>query len=265
MIRKLVLFDIDSTLIDHTTTPSSIPGATIEAIRQLKNCGHHVGLATGRSKVHSDFIMKKLDMNVAVSFGGHMVEVNNHIIFKEAIHKEEAIALLKDVKHSLYPAVAMNEDTIYVKDFLGTVKRQMSNRKRCIYGEPLAGDVSTFKKLDYHHREYFSMMLFKKKIHNEHQFKHLDFNAWGNEGFEIYAKGVSKYSGIKILAKNLHIKMEDVVVFGDGYNDIQMLKNIKSSVAVGNGVDAAKDAASYVCPPINEGGILVACKKLELI
>jgi len=194
-----------------------------------------------------------------------MVEIGNNVIYKEALNVAEVSLLLEDVKYSLYPAVAMDEETIYIKDFLGSVKRQMLNKKRTLIGEPHVIDITPHKKLDFVQREYFSVMLFRKKIPHPERFKLLDFNAWGNQGFEVYAKGISKYSGILVLAQALNIGREDIVVFGDSYNDLEMLKSIKHSVAVGNAVDAAKKVASYVCPPINEGGILIACRKLELI
>ncbi len=109
------------------------------------------------------------------------------------------------------------------------------------------------------------MMIFGRKIKNADQYKKLDFNPWGDQGYEVYAKGVSKLSGIHLLADRLGIAMDDVYVFGDNYNDIHMLKNIKHSVAVGNGVSEAKEAASYVCPPISKGGILTACYDLGLL
>ncbi len=52
---------------------------------------------------------------------------------------------------------------------------------------------------------------------------------------------------------------------GDSYNDLHMLKHIENSVAVGNGVKEAKEVASYVSPPISEGGILTACYHLGLL
>ena len=59
--------------------------------------------------------------------------------------------------------------------------------------------------------------------------------------------------------------MNQVYVFGDSYNDLHMLEHIKNSVAVGNGVKEAKAVASYVSPPISEGGILTACYHLGLL
>ncbi len=52
----------------------------------------------------------------------------------------------------------------------------------------------------------------------------------GDQGYEVYAKGVSKLSGIHLLADRLGIAMDDVYVFGDNYNDIHMLR-ISHSVA----------------------------------
>lgn len=264
MNKKLVLFDIDSTLIDHTTIPSSIPCETEEAISRLKKNGHIVGLATGRGNLHSDFIMSQLDLDVAVTFGGHRVEAFDQVIYQKYLDQEEALHLLKAYRYSFAPSVAMDEKHIFLKDFFGLVKRQMNDNRRLIPGEPMITKITPFTRLDYKHRSYLSMMVFSKTIKDRHQYKNLDFNPWGDQGFEVYAKDISKYSGIVVLAEYLNIHLDDVIVFGDSYNDLVMLKNVKNSIAVGNGVDAAKKVASQVCPPINEGGILKACVAMEL-
>lgn len=264
MNKKLVLFDIDSTLIDHTTIPSSIPKETAEAISKLKKNGHIVGLATGRGNLHSDFIMSRLELDVAVTFGGHRVEAFNEVIYQKYLDREEAMQLLKAFRFSLAPSVAMDESHIFLKDLFGVVKRQMNDSRRLIPGEPMITEITPFTKLDYKHRNYLSMMVFSKVIKNMDHYKNLDFNPWGDQGFEVYAKDVSKYSGIVVLAEHLKINLDDVIVFGDSYNDLVMLKNVKNSIAVGNGVDEAKKAASHVCPPINEGGILKACFDMGL-
>lgn len=265
MNKKLVLFDIDSTLIDHSTVPSSIPSQTVEAIIQLKEKGHIVGLATGRGNLHSQFIMDTLNLDVAVTFGGHRVEAFKKVVYQQYLDEEEALRLLKEYRFSPAPSVAMDESRIFVKDFFGLVKKQMNDTKRLVVGEPDITQITPFTKIRYKKMHYLSMMVFSKTIKNLEHYTKLDFNPWGDQGFEVYAKDVSKYSGIVILAEHLNISLDDVIVFGDSYNDLVMLKNVKHSIAVGNGVDVAKKAASRVCPPINEGGILKACCELGLV
>ena len=49
MDKKILFFDVDSTLYSHKT--NSVPLSTIEAIKQAKKNGHIIVLATGRSKL----------------------------------------------------------------------------------------------------------------------------------------------------------------------------------------------------------------------
>lgn len=265
-MNKLILFDVDSTLIDHSTTRSSIPEATMKAITLLKAKGYHVGIATGRSYAHLKHIMKVLDMDTAVCFSGHMVVHENEIIHEQPLHKEETHKLLKRLNRSFYPIVCFDDHHIYVKDFFGRVKKELYKQENTLIGEPHISELTPMVKLDLSvDRDYYGIMIFRPKMKNLDAYKHLDFNPWGHLGYEVYNKGVSKYWGIRYLADYLKVDMDDVYVFGDNYNDIHMLTHVKNSVAVGNGVKEAKEVASYVSPPISDGGILTACIELGLV
>lgn len=265
MTKKLILFDVDDTIIDHSTSKSTIPEKTKYAISELQARGHYVGLATGRSSAHIRHIMELLNMTSAVSFGGHLVVCEGREIFRQTLDQDEIALVLRDVFRTIFPAACLDEHNIYIKDLFGRVKHALYNEENVLIGEELVTDHTPLKKLDKQPRDYLSMMVFRTGLKKPERFKKLDFNPWGNKGYEIYSKGISKLSGIKVLAKELEVSMDDVYVFGDNYNDIEMLKNIKHSVAVGNGVKEAKKVASYVAPPINEGGILTACIELGLL
>lgn len=60
----------------------------------------------------------------------------------------------------------------------------------------------------------------------------------------------------------LHIKKEDTLAVGDNMNDIDMLQNAGTGVAVANAFDEVKDVASYVTTKsVNEGGFAEAIRK----
>lgn len=265
MSRKLILFDVDNTLIDHSKTQSEIPKETIEAVKRLQEEGHVTGLATGRSFAHMQDVMNMLNMTCCVCFGGHVVIEDNKEIYKEYLDTKQVNQLLKTIYRSFYPAMAIDENFIYVKDFLGKVKKAMYHEFNTIKGESFIGDITPMVPLGLKKRKYLSMMVFRKKIRHPEKYSKLDFNPWGKEGYEVYAKGVSKYSGIQVLAKHLEIEEKNIYVFGDSYNDLHMLAHFTNSVAVGNGVEEAKKVASYVSPPIDQGGILTACYELGLL
>ena len=59
--------------------------------------------------------------------------------------------------------------------------------------------------------------------------------------------------------------MADVMAFGDGLNDVEMLSEVGFGVAMGNGEQAAKEAAKYVCPGVDEDGVLRGLQDLGVI
>lgn len=265
MTKKLVLFDVDDTIIDHSAARSEIPEKTIKAIKGLKDKGHYVGIATGRSLAHIKHIMEVLDIHMAVCYGGHLVILNDKEIFRQVIDVKEINRLVKRMYRSIYPMICFDQDHIYVKDFFGRLKREMYKEENTIEGEERIGNITPMIKLDRKEREYLTVMVFTPKLSKMESYKNLDFNPWGKLGYEVYSKGISKYSGIKVLAKALEISLDHVYAFGDNYNDIHMLTHVVNSVAVGNGVQEVKDVASYISPPISEGGIMTACLELGLL
>ena len=55
------------------------------------------------------------------------------------------------------------------------------------------------------------------------------------------------------------------MAFGDGGNDIDMLKHVGYGVAMGNAADDVKQAADYVTTEIDNDGIAHALKHFGLI
>lgn len=67
-----------------------------------------------------------------------------------------------------------------------------------------------------------------------------------NDGFELLAPNVSKWSAIKSLLREYRMSPNEVVAIGDGPNDIEMLRHVGTGVAMGNASENVKDAADFV-------------------
>lgn len=81
---------------------------------------------------------------------------------------------------------------------------------------------------------------------------------------EINAAGVNKGTGLVRLGKYLGIRREEIMAFGDGDNDIEMLREAGFGVAMANGVQEVKDAADYVTLSNEEEGVAAAIEKFVL-
>ena len=64
--------------------------------------------------------------------------------------------------------------------------------------------------------------------------------------------------------KPANIDLKDTIAFGDGNNDVSMLKLVHCGIAMGNGTEEAKQAADFVTDSIFEDGIYKALIQLNL-
>lgn len=79
---------------------------------------------------------------------------------------------------------------------------------------------------------------------------------------EISAAGVTKSAGLGMLAEHLGMTRADVMAFGDGDNDVEMLEWAGRSWAVANAVPAARAAAGAIAPSNAEDGVAQVIESL---
>lgn len=71
----------------------------------------------------------------------------------------------------------------------------------------------------------------------------------------IMKKNATKSNGIIFLAQSYGINIDDVICFGDDYNDIDMLTLCGTGICMANGVQKAKDVADVLCDTNENDGV----------
>lgn len=79
---------------------------------------------------------------------------------------------------------------------------------------------------------------------------------------QAVSRDVGKYTAIEKIRTRLGLRKDEIAVFGDDVNDIEMLKNCPNGVAMGNAVPAVKQAAAHVTRSNDEDGIAYAIREL---
>ena len=82
---------------------------------------------------------------------------------------------------------------------------------------------------------------------------------------DVSVYGFDKGDGIIQVAKALNVPIENTYAFGDGINDICMLKKAGHGIAMGNAHNETKQAAEYITSSIDEDGIMNGLKHYGLI
>lgn len=256
-MKKIVFFDIDGTLLDHE---KQLPSSTKKAITLLKENGVFVAIATGRAPFMFTSLKKELDIDSYVSFNGQFVVFENEVIYKNPLNHSELEKFLQDTNNNEHPLVFMNELTMkstieyhpYIESSMGSLLFPHPDEDKSFYA----------------HNEIYQSLLFCKvddeRLYFEN-FPEFDFIRWHPYSVDVLPKGGSKAEGIKQMIDRLGFDLKDVYAFGDGLNDLEMLKAVGTGVAMGNAVPEAKANANLVTSDVSKDGIWNGLKQLQLI
>lgn len=97
------------------------------------------------------------------------------------------------------------------------------------------------------------------------QLKNCKTMRWCDLFVDVIPKDGGKPEGIKKICEHYGIKQEEIMAFGDGENDCQMLKYAKIGIAMGNASEKVKSCADYVTDDVDENGIENALKHFGII
>ncbi|SMQ63801.1 hypothetical protein SAMN05444673_0893 [Bacillus sp. OV166] len=258
MTQKLIFFDIDGTLFDYD---KRLPKSTKQAIQALKEKGHEVAIATGRAPFMFEELRKELDIQTFVSINGQYVVSNGEAIYTNPINKQDLHSLIDTADLNNHPIVFMDHEDMkanvphhkYIVNSINSLKIEKFPTH----------DPEYFKN-----REIYQCLLFcqkREELVYQNEFKAFDFVRWHSVSVDVVPSGGSKAKGIEKIKEKLGIEKENVIAFGDGLNDIEMLTAIETSVAMGNGHELAKKAAKYITKPVDQDGILHGLRMVGLL
>lgn len=263
-MNKLFFFDIDGTLIECESGIYEIQKSTMDAMDQLKKNGHDVFLATGRCKCFIVDGVMKYPFSGYVTCNGACVEYKNKIVYKkvvptEAIQKthdfckERNMAYYFEGNDCIYILNKNNPRHIEFKDKWGM-------KDSIIVDEYDIADIET----------YIGMIVVnseddvKPMIDTLSPYFHIQRHQFGLS-FDLTLKGESKAKGIKKLTEALESDMSCTVAFGDGRNDIEMIKEVGLGIAMGNAAKETKAVSDYVTDNADKEGIVKALKHFSFI
>ncbi|GIN19095.1 Cof-type HAD-IIB family hydrolase [Siminovitchia fordii] len=255
-MKKIVFFDIDGTLLDED---KNLPPSAKEAVHTLQENGIYTAIATGRAPFMITSLLKELNINSYVCFNGQYVVFENEVIAANPINSEVLKDVEKVANYHEHALVYMNEATLKTNTKNSERVRKSLSTLKLAYPDY---DPDFYTKKD-----IYQALLFTKE--NEAGYlssiQEVSFIRWHELSLDIVPKGGSKARGIQQLIGRLGFKMEDVYAFGDGMNDIEMLREVGTGIAMGNAHDAVKEHADFVTTDVEYDGIVNGLKEVGLL
>lgn len=254
---KAIFFDVDGTLLSHRT--GKVPQSTIDAIHEVQQNGIKAIICTGR-------ILSELEglPVMQIPFDGYLT-LNGNLCFDEKkqffagneIAPAEVEILVRIFKASKIPFVLNGIENRYINYVDDVVINTQAITKGTI---PDIGE--------YHGEKIYQCLAFvadKERLMLEDMLDECSITSWNDTGIDIISKHGGKAQGIEKFINHYHLRRGETMAFGDGQNDMEMLRYADIGVAMGNAGDAVKKAADYVTSDIDEDGIANALRHFQLI
>jgi Cof subfamily protein (haloacid dehalogenase superfamily) len=259
---RLVALDIDGTLLKWVegagATYEEVSPAVYDSVHRAIGDGAHVVLASGRSPHGMTRIADLLDLHHEERDRLWVVASNGAVVFRyppiEVVHEETfdaAPAVAAVLEHHPEALVAVEERGVGYRvnnhfpsgelsgDMIITEVDELVRGpvSRVIIRDPAATAddfVALASKLGLHGTDYV-----------------VGWTAW----LDLTPVGVSKASGLAMVAEELGVAQDDVLAIGDGRNDVEMLRWSARGVAMGQAIEEVQEAADHVTGSVYDDGV----------
>lgn len=255
---KAAFFDVDGTLFSHRT--GQIPASTKQAFKELHAAGIKTFTATGRHILElNDLPTRELTFDGYVTLNGQLgLDGQQKIIFDTPIDPVDVRIVIKEFNKKDLPISVVEDDRIFINFINQDVKQTLAN---ILSPLPAVGKYDGRKKI-YQFMTYDAGPRARALVAKLPDCK---LTQWNPLGFDIVPQNGSKMVGIKKMMRHFDLKQSEIIAFGDGANDLEMLKYAGVSVAMGNGIQEIKQAADHVTSDIDQDGIYQALKFYHVI
>lgn len=255
---KIIFFDIDDTLRNSKTgfIPSTIP----TAFKQLRDKGILTGIATGRGIFGVVPEIKALKPDFFVTLNGAYIEdKKGNVIYSNKIAKDK-----------------VEEYIIWTKEvgidygLVGSHAAKLSRRTEMISQaiDPIYPDLEVDPDF-YQKEDIYQMWTFEEQgddlILPDTLASTLRMVRWHEHSSDVVPISGSKAAGVAKVVDQLGLKPENVMVFGDGLNDLELFDYAGISVAMGVSHEKIKEKADYITKTLEEDGIFDALEGFGMV
>ena len=260
---KALFFDIDGTLVPFGAQEPS--AEVIEVLASVRRKGIKVFIATGR---HISWIdnLGALETDGFVTANGSLcLEADKKtVIYKHCIPSDDMDRMIDFAAVSDMPIVAIPDDGGII------INKEDENVARI--KEMLNMPYVRTAPLDtIRGKEIVQLMAFgseQARVHSGLFDKVLlgcEATSWNPYFCDIIPKGSDKSVGIDCMLERHGLLLCQTMAFGDGGNDMGMLRHANIGIAMGNAEEQVKSIADYVTTAVDDHGVVNSLRHFGLL
>ena len=256
---KAVFFDIDGTLVSFKT--HRISPAVLDGLHRLQAKGVKLFIATGRQQETAEAAVGVFPFDGYITVSGQFCFAGDQVLWDNPIPPDSARHLIGLLERSKSPCVFLEgtqSHTVNPNPRLDLFPEQLNI--------PIPPVIPIREMLD---RKFYQAVAFYTREEQQAAgadfFPGLDVLRWHPAFVDVVAPGGGKDRGMDVLLDHFGIDLSETMAFGDGENDLPMLRHAHIGVAMGNADELVKKQADYITGSVDEDGILTALAHFGLI
>lgn len=276
---KAIFFDIDGTLV---TRQANVLESTKQAIAKAKANGIICGIATGRAPIRLNQQIDALDLDIFITYNGQFVYTKDRTIYADHFSKETLDQIVTFCDTNDRQIIFGSQYEMAGSAFMQMGQKKWITKLANIFPSffPVKTLKNTLSLLSPRRRKhkYRELSILDSPIFQcvllspEAEFDYLKnqlvdchFTRSNPYTVDIIPAGGSKLNGIEQFTKAYNLSLEEVMVFGDSWNDLEMLEGVGVGVAMGNSSADVKQVADFVTKTNEADGICYALKQYKII
>ena len=259
MKPQAIFFDIDGTLVSFKT--HAIPESTKSAIRRLRNMGIKVIISTGR-------VLREINNLEDLEFDGYItangaccLDLKGEIIVQYPISKESLGRLTRYFEEKPFPCTF----STHAGNFINIVDDQVRMITQLVdLPVPTVQPVAEIIEHDVLQLSAFVDEGLEGEL-LRHVLTDCCSSRWHSAFADFNVNHCNKANGMDLFLAHFHIENNHTMAFGDGGNDIPMLKHAATGIVMNNASDDVKKVADYVTGSVDEDGIVHALRYFNIL
>ncbi|MFC0229497.1 pyridoxal phosphatase [Serratia aquatilis] len=263
MSYRVIALDLDGTLLDDQ---KKILPESLSALAQARAAGVKVVIVTGRHHVaiHPFYQALQIDTPAICCNGTYVYDFQQKkVLAANPLAKEQAKLVLQMLKQSNIHGLMYVDDAMLYQHTSGHVIRSLAWAETLPQAQrpalqqvnsllQAADEVQAIWKFAISHDDHSSLRDFAETVEKE---LGLACEWSWRDQVDIAQAGNSKGKRLQQWVESQGLSMDQVVAFGDNYNDLSMLEAAGLGVAMGNADDAIKERADLVIADHLQPGI----------
>ena len=255
--------DIESTKVDIRNKllsfSDTISEKTLEALKRLQEKGVKLCLATGRGPMLVPHF-EGVEFDAFLTYNGSYCYDHSGTLYSNCIP-------LKDIERIIKNADKMGKPVaLATKDRMAANGKDQDLIDYYAFGNAEVDVAEDFEDIK---KEKVYQVLMGARVEEYQEIlkgvQGAEITAWWDRAVDIIPVNAGKGAGIEKMLKHYGIDKSQAMAFGDGNNDIEMLKAVGNGIAMANASDDLKAVADEICGDVSEDGIYHYCLEKRLI